>query len=316
MKQPPKVLLKYLDVSLGEGLPLSIDFAVLGGTMAALLGDENSAAGLLADYAAGISSPYSGKVVAGSNMEPTTTRSGRASTGFISHQLEAPPGMTARGCINLAVTSSGKSRADTSQATDQLLKWLELEELCSIPIEDLEPAEIQRTAMAIAMATSPELLVVNCPVHDSLHAKLKAFSEAGNAVLFRASSLGQIPYGVERIALCNKSGIDRTVRHSELSAIAMGGSEITVSFYPSLPRKQVEMIDGVKNLVHLEGAYKFTHCNTVFAITQLMHVTRANSRAVVELHLAPIPPGALLKMFNPQGDPLVQADLFGQEVGS
>ncbi len=44
MKQPPKVLLKYLGVSLEKGLPLSIDFAVLAGTMAALLGDENSAA--------------------------------------------------------------------------------------------------------------------------------------------------------------------------------------------------------------------------------------------------------------------------------
>ena len=314
MKQPPKVLLKFLGVSLEKGLPLSIDFAVLAGTMAALLGDDNSAAGILADYAAGTASPPVGKVIAGSGMEPATTRRGRSTTGFVSNKVTAPPGMTARGCINLAVTASGKNRADTASDTAQLLKWLDLEEICSIPVEDLKPPELGRTAMAIAMASSPELLVVDCPVHDSLHSRLKSFSEAGNSVLFRASSLGQIPIGVERIALCDETGIRRTVRHSEIAAMAIGGAEIKVSFYPSLPRKQIEQILGVKNLVHTDGAYQFTHSNTIYAITQLMHVSRANSRVIVELHLLPIPPESLLKMFDPPDESIDTSDLFGGEV--
>lgn len=315
MKQPPKVLLKYLGVSLGKGLPLSIDFAVLAGTMAALLGDDNSAARTLAGYAAGFSSPPVGKVVTGIGMTPSTSREGRASTGYISDTIDAPPGMTARGCINLAVASSGKTRKETTQLTNQLLEWLDLESLDGVPVEKLEPSEAQRTAMAIAMATSPELLVVECPVHDSLHSKLKTFSEAGNTVLFRASSLGQIPYGVERIALCDENGISRTVRHSELAAMAVGGSEITVSFYPSIPRKQLEMIEGIKNLVHTDGVYRFAHADTRYAITQLMLTARANSRAVVELNLSPIPPDALLKMFNPPDQSQVPVDLFGGEEG-
>ena len=56
MKQPPKVLLKYLGISLEKGLPLSIDFAVLAGTMATLLGEKDSAAEALANFAAGFSS--------------------------------------------------------------------------------------------------------------------------------------------------------------------------------------------------------------------------------------------------------------------
>ncbi|MCD4706929.1 MAG: hypothetical protein K8S62_04240 [Candidatus Sabulitectum sp.] len=315
MKQPPKVLLKYLGVSLGKGLPLSIDFAVLAGTMAALLGDENSAAGTLAEYAAGFSSPPVGKVVTGIGMAPSTSREGRISTGYISADIDTPPGMTARGCINLAVAGSGKNRKETVQLTNQLLEWLDLKSLDGVPVEKLEPSEVQKTAMAIAMATSPELLVVECPVHDSLHAKLKTFSEAGNTVLFRASSLGQIPYGVERIALCDKNGISRTVRHSELAAMAVGGSEITVSFYPSIPRKQLEMIEGIKNLVHTDGVYRFTHTDTRYAITQLMLIARANSRAVVGLNLSPIPPDTLLKMFNPPDELQASVDLFGEEEG-
>jgi ABC-type Mn2+/Zn2+ transport system ATPase subunit len=315
MKQPPKVLLKFLGVSLEKGLPLSIDFAVLGGTMAALLGDEDSSAGILAEYAAGLKSPAAGKVVTGSGMAISTSREGRASTGYISDYIDAPPGMTVKGCVNLAVTAMGKGRAAVSQDTAQLLKWLDLEKQSAVPVSELCPAELQRAAMAIAMATSPELLVVGCAVHDSLHSRLKAFAEAGNAVLFRATSLGQIPFGVERIALCNEHGISRTVRHSELLAVSTGGSEITVSFYPSLPRKQLEMIEGIKNLVHTDGSYRFTHADTTFVITQLMHVARANSRAVVDLHLSPVPPGILLKMLESPDEKPAQSGLFGAEEG-
>ncbi|MCK5133102.1 MAG: ATP-binding cassette domain-containing protein [Candidatus Sabulitectum sp.] len=315
MNQPPKVLLKYLGVSLEKGLPLSIDFAVLAGTMAALLGDDDSAAKALAEYAAGSSSPPVGKVVTGVNMALSTSREGRTATGYISDHIEAPPGMTVRGCISLAVTGYGKSRKETAQLTDQLLDWLDLNSLAGTPVEELEPSEVQRTTLAIAMATSPELLIVDCPVHDSLHSKLKTFSGVGNTVLFRASSLGQIPYGVERIALCDENGISRIVRHSELAAMSTGGSEITVSFYPSIPRRQIESIEGIKNLVHTDGLYKFTHADTVHAITKLMLVARANSRAVVELNLSPIPPGTLLKMFNPPDESQIPVDLFGGEEG-
>ncbi len=315
MKQPPKVLLKYLGVSLEKGLPLSIDFAVLAGTMAALLGDSDSAAEALASFAAGFSSPPVGKVVTGVNMSLSTSREGRAATGYISDNIEAPPGMTVKGCINLAVTGYGKSRNETARRTDELLEWLDLVSIAGVPVEKLESSEVQRTTLAIAMATSPELLIVDCPVHDSLHARLKTFSEVGNTVLFRASSLGQIPYGVERIALCDKNGISRIVRHSELAAMSLGGSEITVSFYPSIPRKQLEKIEGIKNLVHVGGLYKFTHADTVHAITKLMLMARANSRAVVELNLSPIPPAALLKMFNPPDESQIPIDLFGGEEG-
>lgn len=315
MKQQPKVLLKYLGVSLEKGLPLSIDFAVLAGTMAALLGDDDSAAKTLSEYAAGFSSPPVGKVLTGVAMSLATSRQGRNATGFISDKVEAPPGMTVKGCINLAVTGHGTNRTETAEFTEQLLGWLDLYEIAAIPVEELESSQRQRTSLAIAMATSPELLIVDCPVHDSLHAKLKTFSEVGNTVLFRASSLGQIPYGVERIALCNENGISRIVRHSELAAMSMGGSEITVSFYPSIPRKQLESIEGIRNLVHVDGFYRFTHADTVHAITNLMLMARANSRAVVELNLAPIPPGTLLNMFDSPDDSKISADLFDGEEG-
>lgn len=314
MNSPPKVLLKFLGISFGNSKAVSTDLAVLGGTMAVLLGDESSAAGLLTRYAAGHDEPRKGKVLTGRGMAPANSREGRAATGCITDRIDAPPGMTARGCVYLAVTASGKNRSVAASRTDEILQWLDLEKIGNIPVEDLKPPEIQRTGMAVCLATSPELLVVDCPLHDSLHSKLKTFTNAGNAVLIRASSLGQIPYGVERIALCDSTGIVRVVRHSELLARAMGGAEITAAFYPSLQREKIETINGIKNLLHRDGKYRFTHTETTYAITQLMNLARANSRAIAELHLAPVPPEALIALFSGDKDKTGLTGLFEESL--
>lgn len=316
MSQPPRVLLKYLGISLGNSKAVSMDLAVLGGTMAVLLGDKNSAAEQLAEFAAGLHTPRKGKVLTGSGMVPASSREGRQCTGYITDSVDAPPGMTARGCVNLAVASSGKERNKAGRETDELLGWLDLNTVSNVPVEELKPQEMQRTAMAVAMASSPELLVVNCAVHDSIHARLKAFARGGNAVLLRAASLGEIPLGVERIALCDKDGVVRVVRHGELLQRAMGGAEISVSFYPSLPRTQLEKIHGLKNLLHKNGKYSFTHTETVYAVTQIMNLARANSRVVAELHISPIPPGTLIKLFDAEGTrEETPGGLFQEEAG-
>lgn len=314
MGRPQRVLLKYLGICLAEGFRESTDFAVLGGTMAVILGSDSSAADLLAKLAAGISTPWKGKVLTGSGMHAAASRDGLASTGYITSTVDAPPGMTVRGCVSLAVTATGKKKAAVTRHTEELLEWLELKSLENVPVETLTSHELQRTAMAIAMAGEPELLVVGCPVHESLHRKLAVFAEAGNAVVLLALSLGQIPAGAERIALCDSQGIRCIVRHSELASAALGGAEIKVSFYPSLPRKQLEKIEGIRNLINRNGYYSFSHEETTHAVTQLMHIARANSRAVVGLELLPLPPDTLIRMFEPsEAEEAPRSGLFDRE---
>ncbi len=313
MTRQPKVLLKFLGISLDETKPVSIDFAVLCGAMAALLGNEKSAAKTLAEYAAGFKSPPVGKVVTGRSMASATSPEGKRSSGFISSKITAPPDMTVRGCISLAVTAQGNDNAKSKSRTNELINWLQLEDAQQSQIKDLTIPETQRCSMAIAMASNPELLIVDCPVHYSLFDKLKTFSEAGNTVLFRASSLGEIPPGVERIALCNENGICVTVRHSELAELTIGGAEISASFYPSLPREQLESIAGIRNLMHKDGKFRFTHADTSYAILQLVHIARANSRAIVDLNLSSIPPEVLIKLLSTANTPPPQTDLFGQK---
>ena len=313
MESPPKVLLKFLGVSPEKDSTVSSDMAVLGGTMAALLGDEDSAAKRLIRFAAGFESPRKGKVLVGSGMSPAASREGKSATGFITGSVDAPPGMTVAGCIKLAVAATVKDRKKAAGKTGEILAWLDLESFSGVPVEELEEPEIQRASMALSMATSPELLIVDCPLHDSLHSRLKTFSKAGNAVLIKASSLGEIPLGVERIALCNAGGLVRVVRHSELLERAIGGAEIVVSFYPSLPRTQIETIKGVKNLLHRNGKYSFTHTETTYAVAQLMNLARANSRAVVELHISRMPPSALIRLFHGERAKNTSKDLFTSE---
>ncbi|PIE53337.1 hypothetical protein CSA37_02015 [Candidatus Fermentibacteria bacterium] len=317
MPQPPKVLLKFLGISLEESEELSMDFAVLGGTIAVLLGGEDSAAEKLTAFAAGTETPRKGKVLTGSEMAPASSKEGKQSTGYITGKVDVPPGMTVRGSVALTVSSSSRDQKKSAEITDGLLNWLDLDRVASTPVEDLETPVLQRTAMALAMALSPELLILNCPVHDSLHRRLKEFAAAGNAVLIRASTLGEIPFGVERIALCDRRGVVNVVRHSELRAKSMGGAEISVSFYPSLPRAQLEKIHGLRNLLHKDGSYRFTHSDTIYAVTQIMNLARANSRVVAELHIAPVPPESLIRLFegphitdNAPGNSLFEEESF------
>ncbi len=315
MEGPPEVLLKFLGVAAAVEGAVSTDLAVLGGTIAVLLGEESSVAGELAACAAGIRSPREGKVLVGRRMLEASTKEGRRASGFVAHTLEAPPGMTPRGCVNLAVTAVVKNRNSATEKTREILEWLDLQTVANVPLEELNSPEIQRTSMAVCMATSPELLVVDSPIHESLHSRLKTFARAGNAVLIRTSSLGEIPEGVERIALCDSSGIVRVVSRSELRGRAMGGAEISVSFCPSLPRQQLETIPGIKNLLHRNGLYKFTHGETAFAVTQLMNLARANSRAVIELHISSMPPSALIRLFEGDRGRTSHEGLFTGEDG-
>ncbi len=315
MEHPPAVLLKFLGVSPAEGTAGSSDLAVLGGTITVLLGDETSAAGKLARYAAGLESPRKGKVLAGSGMAPATSREGRAATGYITDRIEAPPGMTPRGCVNLAVTASGKNRSSAGKNTGEILAWLDLETVSNLPLEELSQPEIQEPQWQSAWLPHQSFWWWTARFTTPSIPKLKTYASAGNAVLIRTSSLGEIPSGVERIALCNKNGILRVVRHSELLSRAVGGAEVSVAFYPSLPRTQIETINGVKNLLHKDGKYRFTHSETTYAVTQLMNLARANSRAVIELHISRMPPAALLKLFEQEKEKPETGGLFKEEEG-
>jgi ABC-type Na+ transport system ATPase subunit NatA len=310
-----RALLEILGVAVLPGNPAGLDFVVLGGSMAALLGERSSGAEALGEVAAGVRSPVTGKALVGRMggiMSSTSSREGRSRVALIPRNPEIPPDMTPGGIITLAASASGARRGEARDRAAELMGWLGMAGMAETPCGVLAEEQRRLAFLGASLASVPSFLVVSCPVHECLLEPLTDFAThgPGRGVLFTASRLGEIPPGTEMIALCDESGIRASVRHSQLLEAVRGGAEIQVSFYPVLPRKVMEQIPGVRDLVHRDGYYFFNHSDTAYALVQVCNTARANARSIAYLSVAPPSPSALLASFLPPGEEPPQ-DLFG-----
>jgi ABC-type uncharacterized transport system ATPase subunit len=318
-----RALLEMLGVASVPGGQPGLDFVLLGGSMAAVLGETGSAAVALGEFAAGLRSPVAGRVLVGRMgglMTATSSREGRSKIVLIPPEPCVPPEMTPGGMISLAASASGSKRSEARERTTELLKWLGLAGHADMPSARLSGEHRRLAFLGAALASVPSFIVVVCPVHECLVEPLTDFAThgTGKGALFVASRLGEIPPGTEMIALCDEAGVRAVVRHSQLLETVRGGSEIKVAFYPVLPRKIMEQIPGIRDLAHRDGYYVFNHADTAYALVQLSNTARANARSIAHLSVAPPSPAALLATFMPDRD-VPPPDLFGAvkpETGS
>lgn len=316
-----RALLEILGAAVRPNRIPGLDFAVLGGSMAALLGEQGSAATPLGEVAAGLRSPVAGKALVGrigGLMTSVTSREGRAKVAIIPSDPRIPPEMTPGGIVSLAASASGSRRGEAKERTAELLKWLGISDQADTPSARLSEEQRRLAFLGAALASVPSFLVVACPVHECLIEPLTDFAThgTGRGALFTASRLGEIPQGTEMIALCDDGGIRAVVRHTQLLETVRGGAEIQVAFYPVLPRKIMEQIPGIRDLVHRDGCYFFNHSDTAYALVQVSNTARANARSIAHLSVAPPSPSALLATFLP-GREEPPPDLFGAaEAGS
>lgn len=310
-----RALLEVLGVSTAPGKTPGLDFVVLGGSMAALLGEKGSAAAALGEVAAGLRAPVTGKALVGRMgglMSSTSSREGRAKVAMIPKDPEIPPEMTPGGMISLASSASGSRRVEARERSAELLKWLGITSQGDTPAARLSDEQRRLAFLGAALASVPSFLVIECPVHECLIEPLTDFAThgPGRGALFVASRLGEIPPGTEMIALCDQGGVRAVVRHSQVLETVRGGAEIQVAFYPVLPRKVMEQIPGIRDLAHRDGRYSFNHSDTAYALVQVCNTARANARSIAHLSVAPPSPSALLATFLPGKEEPVP-DLFG-----
>lgn len=310
-----RALLEILGVSAVPGGVPGLDFVVLGGSMAALLGEKGSAASLLGEIAAGLRAPVTGKALVGRMgglMASTASREGRSKVAFIPRDPGIPGEMTPGGMISLASSASGSRRGEARERSAALLSWLGIAGHGDTPVARLSDQQRRLAFLGSVLASVPSFLIVECPVDECLIEPLTDFAThgPGRGALFVASRLGEIPPGTEMIALCDQSGARAIARHTQVLETVRGGAEIQVAFYPVLPRKVMEQIPGIRDLAHRNGRYSFNHSDTAYALVQVCNTARANARSIAHLSVAPPSPSALLAAFLPGKEEPVP-DLFG-----
>lgn len=313
-----RALLEILGVSVLPGRTPGIDFVVLGGSMAALLGEKKSSVPALAEMAAGLRAPVTGRVLVGAMgglMTSTSSREGRGRVAMVPANPCVPGAMTPGGMMSLAASAHGARRGESRERTDELLSWLGIQRHKDTPFLKLAEGVGRLAFLGATLASDPSFLVVECPVHEGMIQPLSNFAGHGpkRGVLFVASRVGEIPPGTEMIGLCDEAGVKGTIRHSQLLETVRGRAEIRVAFYPVLPRKVMEQLPGITGLVHRDGIYSFNHHDTAYALVQICNFARANARSLAHLSVAPPTPSALLSLFSP-GREKPPPDLFGDPV--
>ncbi len=303
MTDGPVVLLKLLDLKPFRDSGGCEDLAVLGGSILALIGGEDSSRKSLTRMIAGYEKPWSGVILVGRRMIAADQRQARRYIGYVQNPFESPPDVTPRAHLMLTAAGFGLGRNESENAVEELIRWCSLSSVARRPLSNITPDQCYATGFASALIHGPQLMVVEGPVPEFISSRLSDISESGRAVVLSVPGVEHIPPGTDRIALCDSSGIASVVRHSNLSEACRRSAELRVSFYPSLDRRIIETLPGAKGLVAIEGGFRFRHANTVSAVSNLANMARANARSIVGLEISPPSLRTLIEFFAEDDEP-------------
>jgi ABC-type Na+ transport system ATPase subunit NatA len=299
----PVVLLKLLDLKPFRDSEGCGDLSVLGGSILALIGDDDSVRKDLTGMIAGHGKPWSGVIRVGRRMIAADQRQAKRFIGYVRNPFESPPDVTPRAHLMLTAAGYGLGRKEAESAVEELIRWCSLASVAGRPLSSITEDQRYATGFAAALLHGPQLMVVEGPVPDFISRRLSDISESGRAVVLSLPGVEHVPPGTERIALCDRSAIAHVVRHSDLSEACRKSAEVRVCFYPSLDRRIIEGLPGARNLVAIEGGYRFRHTNAASAVSNLANMARANARSLVGLEIRPPSVGTLIEYFSEEEEP-------------
>jgi ABC-type multidrug transport system ATPase subunit len=298
LTEGPVVLLKLLDLKPFRDSRGCEDLAVLGNSILALVGTDDSARRSLTRMIAGLEKPWSGVIRVGRRMIAADQRPARRYIGYVQNPFISPPGVTPRAHLALTAAGGGLGRKEAANAVEELIRWCSLSFCSKKPVEELTEEQKFSTGFAAALIHGPQLMVIEGPMPESISGRLADICESGRAVVLSVPGIEHIPHGVDRIALCDSSGIAAVVRQSDLAEACRRCTEIYVSFFPALDRRIVETLHGMRELVAVEGGFRFKPSNTATAISNLANLARANARSLVGLKVRPPSMSSLIEYFT------------------
>lgn len=164
----------------GEPLFRDVDATLRRGDVVALTGPSGSGKSTLLSIIAGWLSPASGRV----------ERTGIDRIHWVFQNPYGQPRRTTRDHVVFPFLARGMSRTPAAQAADELLNRFGLEGRGDRPFADLSGGEGQRLMLARAVASEPDLLLVDEPTAQldrasarTVNAVLAGLADAGAIVL-------------------------------------------------------------------------------------------------------------------------------------
>jgi ABC-type lipoprotein export system ATPase subunit len=191
---------------------ISLDIAA--GSFAVIMGPSGSGKSTLLHLIGGLDRPSSGELLVdgrliGQMADDQVTLFRRTKIGFVFQFFNLLPTLTALENVALPLVLDGRSKAEAGERAETLLKKVGLVERKQHLPEELSGGEIQRIAMARALAFNPPMLLADEPTGNldskSGHAILSLLrqisKEDGATVVMVTHSEEAAAYGDRRIYL-------------------------------------------------------------------------------------------------------------------
>ncbi len=158
-----------------------ISLDIVKGTFAVIMGPSGSGKSTLLHLIGGLDRPSSGELLVDNRLiaqmaDDQVTLFRRIKIGFVFQFFNLLPTLTALENVALPLVLGGRSKADAAERAQLLLKKVGLEGRNKHLPEELSGGEIQRIAMARALAFDPPILLADEPTGN-------LDSKNGNAIL-------------------------------------------------------------------------------------------------------------------------------------
>lgn len=254
-----------LEVVALQGLDLTVE----SGEMLALIGPSGSGKSTLMNVLGGLDVPSAGRVKVGDyHLTELNRRSQvqyrRDVVGFIWQQTahNLLPYLSARENVELPMAFAGVNSAERRKRADALLETVGLAQRASFKPEHLSGGEQQRTALAVAMANHPQLLLADEPTGE-------VDSEAADQIFDTMRALNA-EYGVTIVIVTHDYAVSKRVsrvvgmrdgrasievlRQRDGAGVPLTEEEFTVldrTGRLQLPQGYIEQL-GMRNLVRLQ----------------------------------------------------------------
>lgn len=261
----------------GDGIEVQalqgLDLLIGKGELTAMVGASGSGKSTLMNILAGLDTPTAGSVrVAGHDLASLTARQRigyrRAVVGFVWQQTSRNllPYLTARQNVMLPMRFAGAGRRQGKSRADELLGVLGVAHCADRKPDQMSGGEQQRTAIATALANSPELLLADEPTgeldsataRDVFGALQKANTDLGVTVLVVTHDPAVSSQVRRTVAIADGRTATETLRHARAGADgAVGAHAVEYAVLDragrlQLPRDMTESL-GMRDRVRLQA---------------------------------------------------------------
>jgi putative ABC transport system ATP-binding protein len=205
----------------GPGAPIldGVSLTALPGRMLAVTGSSGSGKTTLLSVLGGLVPPSDGTVAFGD--EPVGTRTGepRPGTAFVLQTYGLVPSLTAEENVAIALRARRVKPAEASRRALAALDRVGVGDLAERMVQELSGGQLQRVAVARALAVEPDVLLADEPTseldehnRDLVVAEIRAEAERGAVVVLATHDPDVADACDDELHLVDGRVVDATVR--------------------------------------------------------------------------------------------------------